>query len=45
LLPDNVNSAVAVPEWPQFMRGCVKYRQSLDQQLPNAPRTKEEFKG
>ena len=28
-----------VPEWPQFMRGCVKYRQSLDEQAPGAPRT------
>ena len=45
LLPDRAKPTVVVPEWPQFMRGCVKYRQSLDQQLPNAQRTDEEFKG
>jgi hypothetical protein len=31
-----------VPEWPQFMRGCVRYRQSLDEQLPDAPRSRTE---
>jgi hypothetical protein len=45
LLPEKMSAAVTVPEWPQFMRGCVKYRQSLDQQLPDAPRTGAEFKG
>ena len=45
LLPEKVVPLVEVPEWPQFMRGCVKYRQSLDEQLPDAPRTAEEFKG
>ncbi len=43
LLPDKAGLAVAVPEWPQFMRGCVRYRQSLDEQLPDAPRIAEEF--
>jgi hypothetical protein len=28
-----------VPEWPEFLRGCVRYRQSLDEQAPNAPRS------
>ena len=32
-----------VPEWPEFMRGCVRYRQSLDQQLPDAPRSDAPF--
>ena len=36
---------IAVPEWPQFLRGCVAYRQSLDEQAPAAPRTREEYKG
>jgi len=31
------------PAWPQFLRGCLKYRESLDQQLPNTRRTQEEF--
>ena len=42
LLPEVVTPAVAVPDWPQFMRGCVRYRQSLDDQLPAAPRTTQE---
>lgn len=43
LLPEKVTPAIAVPEWPQFMRGCIRYRQSLDEQLPGAPRVSEEF--
>ena len=45
LLPEPTPPAIAVPAWPQFMRGCVRYRQSLDEQLPAAPRTTGEFKG
>lgn len=43
LLPDEVATAITVPDWPQFMRGCVRYRQSLDAQAPDAPRTSGEF--
>jgi len=25
------------------LRGCIKYRQSLDRQLPEAPRVEQEF--
>jgi hypothetical protein len=32
-----------VPEWPEFIRGCVRYRQSLDERAPNAPRTNEPY--
>lgn len=45
VLPEKIDPAIAVPAWPQFMRGCVRYRQSLDEQAPEAPRTDEEFKG
>jgi len=45
LLPEKVSPSLAVPAWPQFMRGCIKYRQSLDEQLAGAPRSEEEFKG
>jgi hypothetical protein len=45
LLPENVDPAVAVPEWPQFLRGCLRYRESLDAQLPNARRVAQEFEG
>lgn len=44
LLPEKVPADLAVPEWPQFLRGCLKYRESLDRQLPQAPRMKDEFK-
>jgi hypothetical protein len=35
--------AIAVPEWPQFLRGCIRCRQSRDEQAPDAPRTRDEF--
>jgi hypothetical protein len=44
LLPDTVTVEKAVPDWPQFMRGCIAYRASLDRQLPGIPRTKEEYR-
>jgi hypothetical protein len=43
LLPEKSDPLPSVPDWPQFMRGCIKYRQSLDEQLPSAPRTDEPF--
>ncbi len=42
LLPEESCISPVVPEWPVFLRGCVQYRQSLDQQLPDAPRSQEE---
>lgn len=30
LLPEQTDPVPVVPDWPQFIRGCVKYRQSLD---------------
>jgi hypothetical protein len=43
LLPEAVEPRIAVPDWPQFMRGCVRYRQSLDEQAPQAARQHVEF--
>lgn len=43
LLPEKVKPEIAVPEWPQFMRGCIRYRQSLDEQRPEAPRMDKEY--
>ena len=37
LLPEKVEPSVAVPPWPKFLRGCVRYRESLERELPNAP--------
>ena len=45
LLPERTDPQPTVPEWPQFLRGCIAYRASLDRQLPRAPRTTEEFTG
>jgi hypothetical protein len=44
LLPEKTDPRPKVPEWPQFMEGCLRYRKSLDEQLKNAPRTSETFK-
>jgi hypothetical protein len=43
LLPEKTDPLPVVPEWPEFMRGCVKYRQSLDEEVPNTQRTKEPY--
>jgi hypothetical protein len=45
LLPEKVDPAIAVPPWPKFLRGCVRYRQSLDEQAPGAPVHDKEFDG
>ena len=37
LLPEKVAPEVAVPPWPKFLRGCLRYRESLERELPNAP--------
>ena len=36
--------ADAGPPWPIFLRGCVRYRESLDRDLPNAPVATDEYK-
>jgi len=43
LLPEKTDPAPGVREWPEFLRGFVTYRQSLDKQAPNAPRTHEPY--
>lgn len=44
LLPEKTDLVPTVPAWPQFLAGCIRYRQSLDEQLPDAPRTDQPFK-
>jgi hypothetical protein len=39
LLPEKTDPMPTVPNWPEFLRGCLRYRQSLDEQLPDAPRS------
>jgi hypothetical protein len=43
LLPEQNDPIPVVPDWPQFLRGCIRYRQSLDEQLPSAPRSSQEL--
>ena len=43
LLPEKTDPLPAVPAWPQFIEGCIRYRQSLDRQAPSAPRTDEPY--
>ncbi len=43
MLPEKLNPDIAVPPWPKFLRGCVRYRESLDRQKPDAPVLDEEF--
>jgi hypothetical protein len=43
LLPERVAPEVAVPPWPKFLRGCLRYREALDCELPNAPRADYEY--
>ena len=45
LLPEKSDPVPEVPDWPEFLKGCLRYRESLDQQSPDAPRTKERYKG
>jgi hypothetical protein len=43
LLPEPIPDDIAVPAWPQFFRGCIRYRESLERELPHAPRIAAEF--
>ncbi len=43
LLPEKTSPDITVPGWPKFLRGCILYRESLDKQLPNAPRGRGEL--
>lgn len=43
LLPDNQDPLPTVPDWPEFIRGCIRYRQSLDEQVPAAPRSSQAY--
>lgn len=45
LLPEATDPQPTVPAWPEFLRGCLQYRQSLDAQLPDAPRSEERYDG
>jgi hypothetical protein len=44
LLPERTDPIPVVPDWPDFLEGCLKYRRSLDEQAKDAPRTTEPFR-
>jgi hypothetical protein len=44
LLPEKTDPIPVVPDWPEFLEGCLKYRRSLDEQAKDAPRTTEPFR-
>jgi hypothetical protein len=45
LLPERTDPAIAVPPWEKFMRGCIRYRASLDRQAPGAPAYDKDYDG
>jgi hypothetical protein len=45
LLPERTDPVPDVPAWPEFLEGCVRYRRSLDEQLPDAARRDEPYRG
>ena len=44
LLPERTDPQPRVPDWPDFLQGCIRYRRSLDEQAPNAPRIHEPYR-
>jgi heme-degrading monooxygenase HmoA len=43
LLPEKTDPIPTVPDWPEFIEGCIQYRRSLGEQLSGAPQTKEPY--
>jgi hypothetical protein len=43
LLPEPIPRDIAVPPWPKFLRGCLKYRESLERELPGAKPHEKEY--
>ncbi|MET0984201.1 MAG: hypothetical protein ABW034_02230 [Steroidobacteraceae bacterium] len=42
LLPEKTDPVPVVPDWPQFMAGCILYRRSLDEQAAPARHSSDE---
>lgn len=43
LLPERTVPEIAVPPWPTFLRGCIRYREALERELPDARTDEREF--
>jgi len=44
LLPEKTNPKITVPEWSEFMKGCIQYRKSLEEQNPKIVDISEDSK-
>lgn len=44
LLPERSDPLPTIPSWPEFLKGCLQYRASLDRQLPDAPRSEDPYR-
>lgn len=45
LLPERIDPDIAVPPWPKFLLGCLKYREALERELPQARTIDAEYDG
>jgi hypothetical protein len=45
LLPERLAPEITVPPWPKFLRGCIRYREALERELPDARVEDVEFDG
>ncbi|MPZ47718.1 MAG: hypothetical protein GEU75_00100 [Dehalococcoidia bacterium] len=43
LLPEKTDPLPVVPEWPEFLEGCLRYRRSLDEQAAQLPRSSQPY--
>ena len=43
LLPERTDPQPVVPDWAQFLEGCIRYRRSLDELAPGAPRSQQPY--
>lgn len=45
LLPGKTDPLPVVPPWPEFLAGCLRYRKSLDEQLPGRVGSVGDYEG
>ena len=45
LLPEQTDPLPVVPDWPVFLQGCIRYRESLDRQGSHLSDSNEPFEG
>ena len=45
LLPEKTDPLPVVPTWPEFLAGCLRYRKSLDESLPERVASVGKYEG